>query len=314
MIYLISSIKTLNKMQTTHHACSHCGILGHNIRTCNDPEIKDAWIDVLGIGNPHLVNYTKEDFREQSRFLASDLSNRIVRAMAIQFCGARFTDSAYALYEKIFISIKVKYTQWNTQWLTDSDDDLGGSIEIIDVVDINESYTRDAAPATPTSDTTDNWRVQQMDYPVMYFPQMTNKNTIWTVQPMMLCLETSDELAVEVDCPICLDAIKQIQTLTTNCQHVFCKDCLCKHLDNTRVDASPACPMCRTTIKTVEIKDIDFYDELYDKYTMGQEHVSEPSLNPSLQDHLIQDPLMQDPASVSFDLDSFDLFPEIINM
>jgi len=279
MIYLISSIKTLNKMQTSHHACSHCGTLGHNIRTCNDPEIENVWQNVLHIGNANIANYTEEDFGEQGRFLACDVSNRVVRAMAIQYCGARLTDSAYTLYEKIFIGIKAKYAQWSTHWLSEASDDLAESIEIIDVVDMNE----------PTI------RVDSLD-------------NNWKVQPMMLCLETASELAVEVDCPICFDAVKQIQTLTTNCNHVFCKDCLCKHLDNTRVDASPACPMCRTTIKTVEIKDIDFYDELYDKYTMREVgHVLDTSLDPSL------DPSI-DPSSVSFDLDSFDLFPEIINM
>jgi len=231
-------------------ACSHCRQIGHNIRSCNDEELANVWNNVLHMGDSTKTNYSHDDFAEQGRYLSCDISYRIVRAMAIRFCGARLFDLSYAIFDKIFISVKAKYAQWNTYWLSQSNNetvfdinelddsiDLSDSIEIID--ESNEEFVND---------------------------QYETKN-VWIVQPLMFCLETEIELADELDCPICFDSIKKIQTLTTNCQHIFCKDCLCKHMDNHSIYNAPACPMCRTTIKTVEIKDIDFYDEIHEKYT-----------------------------------------------
>ena len=230
-------------------ACSHCRQLGHNIRGCNDEELANVWNNVLHMGDSTKINYSQDDFAEQGRYLSCDISYRIVRAMAIRFCGARLSDLSYAIFDKIFISVKAKYAQWNTYWLSqpnnetmfdmdelDDSIDLSDSIEIIDVSNEENIYE-------------------------------INKKNVWRVQPLMFCLETEIELSDKLDCPICFDSIKKIQTLTTNCQHIFCKDCLCKHMDIHSIYNAPACPMCRTTIKTVEIKDIDFYDEIHEKYT-----------------------------------------------
>jgi hypothetical protein len=111
----------------------------------------------------------------------------------------------------------------------------------------------------------------------------------WRIEAMILCLETAEELNELVQCSICLeDSIQKISTITTNCQHTYCKECICSHLDKKReLEQEPSCPLCRSTITTLELKDVDFYEEIYTKY-------SQPS---AVRDH-----------SAAF-LDSFELFP-----
>lgn len=130
---------------------------------------------------------------------------------------------------------------------------------------------------------------QQMEIDA-YLNQMADSVlSDWRIEALMLCLETTEELKEQVQCSICLeDSIPKISTITTNCQHMYCKECICLHLDKKRELAQePSCPLCRTTITTLEIKDSDFYEEIYMKY-------SQPS---AVRDH-----------SAAF-LDSFELFP-----
>lgn len=256
----------------TDTCCSHCRSTGHTIRMCDDPLIENTWQNVLHIGNPNIINYTEIDFAEQKRFLTCDVSNSLFLAMTVQFCNAIYNeDSIDTILEKVFLTIKAKYAQWNTQWLSESTGDfsdlselmdLEENIEIIDVVDIDDKVAKKT----------------------------------WIVQPMMLCLETAEELVESVDCPICLDSFTKIQTITTNCNHVFCRDCLCKHLDNACLLNNPACPMCRGKITTLEIKDIDFYEPLYNKYGVQS---------------IVQDDALLEPTEVTnleSWLDAFELF------
>ena len=92
----------------------------------------------------------------------------------------------------------------------------------------------------------------------------------WSIEPLLLCVETKEELESNFQCFICLDeTIMQISGITTNCQHTFCKHCIVQHLDiKKNRHESPCCPVCRTHITTVEIKDPDYYEELRTKYTL----------------------------------------------
>ena len=94
-----------------------------------------------------------------------------------------------------------------------------------------------------------------------------NELVPWKVESLLLCLETYDELNKKKECPICLDEVKIINILRTNCNHDFCGECIMKKLDTDRSKCSPNCPMCRTDIKTMEIKCPEIYHEFCEKYS-----------------------------------------------
>ena len=53
-------------------------------------------------------------------------------------------------------------------------------------------------------------------------------------------------------CSICLDYITPEQLCTTNCNHIFCKQCLDTWFDRKRL----SCPMCRGDIQYFNHNDI----------------------------------------------------------
>ncbi len=88
----------------------------------------------------------------------------------------------------------------------------------------------------------------------------------WKVESF-LCLETGDELNKKTECPICLEEVKTINVLKTNCNHKFCGECIMKKLEIDRSKCAPNCPMCRTDIKTMEIKCPEIFNEFCEKYS-----------------------------------------------
>jgi len=88
---------------------------------------------------------------------------------------------------------------------------------------------------------------------------LQKKKEKWFIKPFLLCLESESELKIQEDCPICLDTFPKMEILTTNCNHTFCKNCVFSHIDHA--NQHPTCPMCRTCIVTIEIKDVEIYNE-----------------------------------------------------
>jgi hypothetical protein len=91
------------------------------------------------------------------------------------------------------------------------------------------------------------------------------------IEPMMLVLETAAELSHTIECVVCLDEKSAIHFDTTNCGHSFCHSCICRHIDSSR--NGPSCPNCRTMIRTLEVKDIENYDDIFNKYGTVQEDI-----------------------------------------
>ena len=54
-----------------------------------------------------------------------------------------------------------------------------------------------------------------------------------------------------IDCPICFNTHSVERTFKTNCNHSFCIECMKNHL---RTDAQCKCPMCRTKVTMLDLK------------------------------------------------------------
>ena len=52
-------------------------------------------------------------------------------------------------------------------------------------------------------------------------------------------------------CIICFNNISEDSLCRTNCNHIYCKECLHKWFDRGKID----CPMCRLNIKSYKNKD-----------------------------------------------------------
>jgi len=95
-----------------------------------------------------------------------------------------------------------------------------------------------------------------------------NSNYQWKIEPIMTRLYTESELREIKQCPICYDDTPEINLMTTNCNHTFCNTCITTHLDTERNKRRPHCPMCRTTMTTMNIKSIILFEEFSNKYNI----------------------------------------------
>jgi len=82
----------------------------------------------------------------------------------------------------------------------------------------------------------------------------------WKVDPVVLCTETAEELAVESECPICYDIRKCSDYIVCNCTHSFCNTCITTQLEKQKPHIQPTCAMCREPIRTVYISDVEIYN------------------------------------------------------
>jgi hypothetical protein len=223
--------------------------------------IYQVWTHVLDMVNDYR-NYTQEDFELQKRYLTNEVDFNLVKAISIRFCNGRIADNMNAVYHKVYSRIREILTDFSNE--AEISEELEESIEIVDTFDFEEIVSN------------------------------------WVVEPMLLCLETEEELQQETFCAICLENYKKLEIVTTNCNHEFCNGCMCNHLDYQCSKENPTCPMCRTTVKTLEIKDADFYDNLYERYVKNRQVIYAP-IHP-----------MPDPDGITDidNLDSFELFPE----
>lgn len=228
-------------MNTTTNPCNFCGEIGHSNNQCNHHELHDLWSHIVNMVGNH-SEWSDEAFTFQKRFLQHNVPHYVVIAIAIRFCNlespytATFDDIIYSIYN----GLKLVYSDMANE--AEISEMLSQSIEIIDP---DEAMEEDV-------------------------PRQ------WNIEPLLLCLETAEELKEELFCSICLDNHTRLETVTTNCGHDFGKGCMCSHLDHQHSNnGNPTCPLCRTEVRTLEIKDVEFYDELYERYiTSSEEHSS----------------------------------------
>ena len=96
-----------------------------------------------------------------------------------------------------------------------------------------------------------------------------NQREMRKIATTILCTETAAQLQQHQDCPICYsDDTKLIDMITTNCNHEFCKTCICRHIDGAPTNRRACCPMCRADIRSLFVKDVEFCEELNRKYNV----------------------------------------------
>jgi len=207
-------------------------MIEENIAECNN-----SWDHMIHmVSENEYRNYNQEMFSRQYRYL-STLPIDVVIVMCFHYCQGRMNDEISVIIEKIQLKLISVY-QEKTQ--EQNEERWSQQNNILIREEIREQIQQQLVPPK------------------------------WIIYPLLICLETSNELQEDVFCAICLDSHKKIDILVTNCQHEFCKKCMCGYLDSDYLNNQnrmPTCSMCRRTITTLETKDVEYYDELYERYT-----------------------------------------------
>ena len=265
-----------------------------------------SWENVLNmVYRDNYKNYIENEmfYQQQQQYLLT-LPINLVRAIGIHYCNVRKNDDNTVIFEKIHFQLKFIYQEkaedimieenvieseqhWNyiinmvslNDYMTNEEEMFSQQYRYIstlpiDVVRVIGYRFCNASLIDYISVIIEKIhfklinifqeRIQQSSIQTMIQPPK------WVIHPLLICLETSNELQEDIFCAICLESHEKMNTLTTNCEHAFCKKCMCHYLDSDYLNEEnrfPTCAMCRTIITTLETKDVELYDDLYERYT-----------------------------------------------
>jgi hypothetical protein len=77
--------------------------------------------------------------------------------------------------------------------------------------------------------------------------------------------ETTTETPSE--CPVCYNEFESVALVKTNCNHLYCKECIVHHVSTfvTR-ECAPTCPFCRDTITYVSLTNAQMVGEVIEQF------------------------------------------------
>jgi Ring finger domain len=268
--------------------CTFCNKEGHKYNDCTDPEMQ---VLIQDVKKRVEICENRDDLY---KFLTRGLTRKTLRIMANHFkISTKLSKpELVAALTQPFIDGQVKQYINNFRKIEDlMEQHPNKPLEEIITTIVLDIIRQEQIIGTPNNDVVDivfDWlesyyngqspNIQRRIYNGFNLAlQQININNNglspinelrrWKVESLLLCLETRDELNKKTECPICLEEVKTINILKTNCNHEFCGECIMKKLETDRSRCAPNCPMCRTDIKTMEIKCPEIFNEFCEKYS-----------------------------------------------
>lgn len=241
----------MNENQT--RCCSFCQSPGHTIRRCQDPLIEEAWrYMICQVDIQNGLTLRPGDF-DRLLVILNDYNESIICAVAVKYAHTLVNDTHIHHMNQIcyYVNEEAKYfarldgiqRDEYMRWLypNEADDDD---------TDTDSWISTDEIPLLDLSIFDDE---DEEEYAVIH-PIRYHK-----IEPMILCLETIEELATITECNICYDEKRVFDMNTFQCQHSFCNGCVISLLKSVK---APTCPYCRQCVKTIEVKDMEHYESI----------------------------------------------------
>lgn len=229
------SVDHTPERRTRLRKCSYCSVEGHKITECNRPEITQ------------LYNYIKRDLRhgmEREEFMEflSIVNEPLLRVFAIQYCGVLANSS----YEQYFHAIVLHFYDANFVQMQ-----------------LNLRHRRQVERLQQLTRIQVEARLQRDIQNATLEVQPSHIRKEYNIVPIIICTENEAEMEEPKDCTICFETFCKKNTVITNCNHFYCKDCMVSYLKSiSATDKKPSCAMCRCDVKTLEIKHPDDYFEI----------------------------------------------------
>jgi len=92
--------------------------------------------------------------------------------------------------------------------------------------------------------------------------ELAEEENKYPIIPMMLCMETREELEIASECAICYDSTKLVDAIILNCKHQFCETCIKQTLISHNKSCSPSCALCREPMTSFIVKNPDTYNSV----------------------------------------------------
>ena len=238
--------------------CRFCKFIGHSISECMDPIIEDTWKYVISNTdlrrNADLIIGNRADNDcENARRLLEDYDNKLISALAIQKVGMRMRDSRGEQITGLSNRIREEVQYFRA---------LSGiqRNEYLEWLYPGEDISDDASSWFSDDDEIPEWDTTIFDENIFDdgIP-LEKEGKLVTVEAIILCLETCEELAMTTECVICYEEKTAFDMDIFQCQHPYCHTCVMKMMDQPK---PPNCPFCRVPVQTIEVKDVDNYNDI----------------------------------------------------
>lgn len=257
--------------------CGHCGIQGHTVRSCNDPETMNIvrelhqkvsrfppmqtiidWLQTIDVKRLQMVQckYTYTSYRKCSKEMCIDILSvaisdkyRMAERLALSALYTAVTDGAlmeWITNQNIVYLYKEYYAQYFENEPSEQECEL--LCQII--------TTRTIPPTIQYN----NAKLFYNFIMYRYTTFMENRTYISHARVpdhvINLANRQSSQIKyvitkktitepVQIDCPICMDTKETPNILTTTCGHQFCNECIISLVNKTRMQRC-GCPLCRT--------------------------------------------------------------------
>jgi len=228
---------------TMPSTCSYCCGIGHRIRQCDSENLESKWRDAIYrvVHAPTVDDLFSPDHIAHAKWAMRRVDSKLLRSISARFCGGKVSETKPIAMDRIIGKIAENYDEWALN------DQLPVRMEHLPWVP-HPTFLE----ATGTRHEDFHGFRQQVQEPT----PVPRRH----IQLALLALdEGTEDLTVEVDCPICFEDKPKFMMLSTTCNHDFCAGCMCQHLKTSK---QTACPMCRTEIKTIWARDPDCYAEV----------------------------------------------------
>lgn len=279
-------INSIYFQKMSSNSCSFCGENSHNIRQCNNTlisiyfnRIKMIYMDLLSVRMDNEERKVRFTNRLRQQFNVREL-----RAVAVQYTGELASRIKAVFIEKIwsYCNANIQILDNSNQWIsvnhTSSPAQVSGEEPLLWVIDrtpnrVTIIETHNFLPVT-------NFfmeRVRQYDElyqpaadeflafgplePINLLAELSAQVKKFNIVPLIIATETPAQLNEEIECAICLEQAKLVDSVILNCHHKFCGECILKSLALCRKDV-PTCALCRQAIDICIVKNHELYNEV----------------------------------------------------
>jgi hypothetical protein len=255
--------------------CGYCGIQGHTVRTCNDPEVMNTlrqlqqtvnrfpqyetiinWLHTLELRVLQLIvcKYTYTAYRKNTKQMCIDI---LAVAIADQY---RLEERRNAETTQLSLrtggillwtlnedpaNIPLLYRQYCGQFMYDETNQPPTEEECRVLCNIIQ--TRVLPPNIPYHTVKRFYRF--ILYKHIEFRQQNYttqaENAVDSTEIKYVITRKNTNIPIQIECPICMENIETPNIITTTCGHKYCKDCITNVIRKT-INTRCNCPLCRT--------------------------------------------------------------------
>lgn len=117
------------------------------------------------------------------------------------------------------------------------------------------------------------------------------------IKNRLIRIKVLEDSGYEEDCPVCLLKINPNEFTITKCAHIFCQECMIRHVI---IGRNENCPLCRKPVTSSDITELPITDETFE--AMGVLRINQSILDTGLiiLEHMRFQQYITDPEMIRF--------------